>query len=172
MTYPFGIYNSNISYSYDVSGRRTSADHSLSQSYHDNALGRLDSTTASSLSHAFTYDAAGRLIGRTTGTGVSESRTYDDDDRMTQRSNNTYTDILGYDARGKVTSLLSSIASGRISSYSSDSAVMRYDGFGGLVLSLENRGNPTATPTSDEYILDALGNVVQHDQNRDFWGLG
>jgi RHS repeat-associated protein len=39
---------------------------------------------------------------------------------------------------------------------------MRYDGFGGLVESSQNRGNPVA----DEYALDALGNVLQHDQNR------
>jgi YD repeat-containing protein len=55
----------------------------VSQSYHYNALGLLDLTTASSVSHAFVYDAAGRLVARTTGTGVSESRSYDDDDDET-----------------------------------------------------------------------------------------
>ncbi|MGH7653053.1 MAG: hypothetical protein ACREN6_00150 [Gemmatimonadaceae bacterium] len=39
---------------------------------------------------------------------------------------------------------------------------LHYDGFGGLVEVSQNRGNPVA----DEYALDALGNVLTHDANR------
>ncbi len=166
ITYPYGIYQSTLTYAYDLSGRRTSMSGPVSQSYYYNALGLLDSTTASSVSHAFVYDAAGRLVARTTGTGVSESRAYDDDDRLTQRSNNTYFETRYYDARGKVTGLSSSVTG--INSYSSDSSVMLYDGFGGLVVSMQNRGNPT----SDEWRLDALGNVQRHDANRDYYATG
>ncbi len=166
----WGYHPFTLSYSYDLSGRRTAVDSATTQTYHYNALGMLDSTTGfDGAHHAFAYDAAGRLIHRATGTGVSESRAYDDDDRMTERSNNTYDDHYGHDARGKVTRALSSISTGYITSYSSDSADMVYDGFGALVLATGNRG---AYTTTDEYTLDALGNVLQHDANRLYYAMG
>ena len=67
------------------------------------------------------------------------------------------------------TRALSSISTGYITSYSSDSADMLYDGFGALVLATGNRG---AYTTTDEYMLDALGNVIQHDANRLDFGMG
>jgi RHS repeat-associated protein len=169
MTSPWGYehWYTHI-YAYDLSGRRISRTDTIAgvgqaaQTYHYNTLGLLDSTTSFSVPNAFAYDAAGRLIHRTTGTGVGESRTYDDDDRMVSRTNNTYNDALGYDARGKITSFTTSINTGRINSYSSETSSMHYDGFGGLVEASQNRGNPIA----DEYTLDALGNLIQHDQNR------
>ncbi|MGH7653540.1 MAG: hypothetical protein ACREN6_02650, partial [Gemmatimonadaceae bacterium] len=161
-------------YAYDLSGRRTIRTDSIAgagggaQTYHYNALGLLDSTTAWGIANAFQYDASGRLIHRATGTGVFESRTYDDDDDLTSRTNNTYNDGMSYDARGKITGFSTSISpvmpggGSRINSYSTESSSMRYDGFGGLVEVDQDRGSPVA----DEYMLDALGNLLRHDQNR------
>ena len=45
---------------------------------------------------------------------------------------------------------------------------MAYDGFGALVLSDQTPAG--GTPMNDEYEMDALGNVVRHDQDRNFFG--
>ncbi len=162
-----------LTYTYDLDGRRTAMSGTVGQSYHYNALGMLDSTTGpEGTHHGLRYDAAGRLTRLATpgSPGAVETRAYDNDDNLVSRVNNTYTDAMTYDARGKIIGLTSEIDVGylNVAPYGEETGQMVYDGFGGLLMANRSRG-ALGNLFRDEYILDALGNMARSDANRGYF---
>ncbi|HVX41708.1 MAG TPA: RHS repeat-associated core domain-containing protein [Gemmatimonadaceae bacterium] len=164
------MHQSVLQYKYDLSGHRTLMSSSapkfaMSQTYHyEPNTGLLDGMTDNGASINFVFDGASRLRSRTiVGTGgaqMSELRLYDDDDRLVERRETApwglvYDDVLTYDSRNKITNAQ---AGGVII----NNATMAYDGMGALIASYRDRGSGW----TDEYQVDALGNVTQHDENR------
>jgi YD repeat-containing protein len=157
----FSTHAYGLSYEYDLSGRRTvlglatnlgtgctlGQQSTCKQTYHYDAdHGGLDTlTSVFGHKYTFSYDAKGRITGRSAPGGVSEAWTYDLDDRavtrLEQRNGSTvvHADTIRRDARGKVIDLkYGGLTAGR--------SRFAYSVLGHLIAS-ERIGPPRATPS-------------------------
>ncbi len=166
----FSSYVYQLSYTYDLNGRRKTLDHPSNlvqggpsqptQSYAYNSIGMVDTVT-SVLGHeyTFTYDERGSLQTYSFPSG-SESHTYDDDGRRLTRSESVlgstlHSETFTYDQRGRITDVSIGGAMG-------GSVLTRYSGLGAVVESDVNN-NATGVNFHEQFTVDALGRTVTRD---------
>ena len=176
----YAQHRQSLTFTVDKLGRRTARTDAAgvmqTYAYHD-SLGVLTKTaykpggsSGDSIVFTFGWDAAGRL--RTTGRpggATGDSFTYDGIGRLTASSvAGTFFNAYDYDARGKQS--WRQTTSGLGTEYS-DQSWMHYDGFGAVIARGQLREFGGGDVFTDEYAVDALGNVRVTDLNRG-WAVG